>query len=996
MKRISSILVCLAFMSLTAFAQDIQIAGKVTSADDGSLLPGVAVQIKGTSTGTATNIDGEYTIKAPSDAVLVFSSVGMLSQEVAVEGKSTINVVMEAEIAGLDEVIVVGYGTTTRASFVGSSSVVRSKDIEDKPVSSFDKSLQGMATGLLTSTQSGTPGSSTDVIIRGIGSINASTDPLYIVDGVPIASGDLYAYRFYTTNPLASLEPSDIESINVLKDASATSIYGARASNGVIVITTKKGREGKTKFEFNTQIGQSQRVTNNFNVLNAAEYKELIYEQWVNAGVDPAEAYASIDEMGDIDTDWPSQVFRSAWDQRYSLKASGGGEKTNFYISGNYRDQDGIVIGSGMKRYSARLNVDHKATQWLNLGFNSTAVYTDIWGGAGEGYYADPVTSCFFVPPIYPVKNDDGTYFQEIPENLDYNPVSSALVDKNGSNQKRYLGNVYVEMELLKGLKFKSSGGADYFLMGEDLYWSPLTPSGEGYNGYSEYASTERFNWIVTNTLNYNRSFNVHNVSVLLGQEAQKLSVFSTAVAAQNFPSPRFVTLVNAAEPLTASSSLEGASLASFFARADYNFDNKYYFSLSGRRDGSSRFGANNRWANFGSVGASWRITQESFMSGLTFIDDLRIRASYGTSGNQEILAYTTSGDPYNDYYPSMGLYIYGQDYNGQPGSGLSQLENPDLQWEKNETMNLGLDFTIIHGRISGTVEYYIKNTNDLLLLVPISSTTGVRTIMKNVGAMQNRGVEIQLGAAIIDADFKWNVSANVSFNQNEVTALNNDEPIYDGATRQRAEVGHSYRTFYLERWAGVNPADGSAMWYDADGNPVMNYADAEKVLLDAKADPDFFGSFSSTFSYKGVNLSCQFYGMYGNSIFNNSDRYLSSDGGGTANVDRRQLGRWQEPGDITDVPKRIDGASWSNKNSTRHLEDGSYLRLKNVTLSYNIPKSVLQKIKVDGLRVYVSGDNAYTWTKFSGWDPESSLDGTSWFKYPNAKTYSVGLDLTF
>lgn len=996
MKRIASILVCLAFIGLSAFSQGIQITGKVTSADDGSALPGVSIVVKGTTTGTATNIDGNYTISAPSDAILVFSSVGMMTQEVPVEGRTTIDVVLETEIAGLDEVIVVGYGTSTRASFVGASSIVQAKDIEAEPVSSFDKSLQGKATGLLTSTQSGTPGSSTDIIIRGIGSINASTDPLFIVDGVPIASGDLYAYRFYTTNPLASLEPSDIESITVLKDASATSIYGARASNGVIVITTRKGREGKTRFEFSTQIGKSQRVTDNFEVLNAAEYKELIYEQWVNAGIDPAEAYADIEEMGDLDTDWPSEVFRSAWDQKYSLKASGGSEKTGFFISGNYRDQEGIVIGSSMKRYSARVNIDHKATKRITLGFNSTAVYTDIKGAAGEGYFADPVTSCFFIPPVYPVRNEDGTYFQDIPENLDYNPVSSALLDKNGSNQKRYLGNAYVELELLKGVKFKSNAGADYFYMGENLYWSPLTPSGEGYNGYSEYASIERFNWIVTNTLNFNRTFNVHNVSVLLGQEAQKLSEFATATASSNFPSPRFETLVNAAEPLTANTSQEGASLASFFARANYNFDNRYYLSLSGRRDGSSRFGANNRWANFGSVGASWRITQENFMANLTFIDDLRLRASYGTSGNQEILAYHTDGTPYNDYYPALGLYIFGQDYNGQPGSGLSQLENPDLQWEKNENMNFGLDFVVIRGRIAGTVEYYIKNTKDLLLLVPVSSTTGVRTVMKNIGAMQNRGVEIELSATIIDTELKWNVFGNISFNQNEVTALDNDEPIYDGATRQRAEVGHSYRTFYLERWAGVNPADGSAMWYDADGNPVMDYADAEKVLLDAKGDPDFFGSAGTSLSYKGIDLSIQFYGMYGNSIFNNSDRYLSSDGGGTANVDRRQLGRWQEPGDITEVPMRIDGAPWSNKNSTRHLEDGSYLRLKNVTLSYTVPKTILQKIKVEGLRIYLMGENIYTWTKFSGWDPESSLDGTSWFKYPNPKTYSVGLDLTF
>jgi len=757
------------------------------------------------------------------------------------------------------------------------------------------------------------------------------------------------------------------------------------------VITTKRGRQGGTQFNFNTQIGIAERVTDNFEVLNAAEYKELVYEQWVNAGVDPAVAYADIQEMGDIETNWPSEVFRSALEQRYSLSANGGTEKTSFYISGNYNDQEGIVIGSDFQRYSARLNVDHNATDRIKVGFNSTASYTKASGGAGEGYFADPVTSSFFVPPIYPVKNEDGSYFFDIPENLNYNPVASALMDLNRNDQKRYLGNAYAEIELLKGLKYKFVGGIDYFDLGEWLFWNPNTPSGQGYNGYSEYAGFERSNWIVTNTLRYNKIIDVHTIDVMLGQEAQKTHEFSTFTATSQFPTDRVTTMINGAEPLTASSTEEGASLASFFANANYNFDNRYYLSVSGRRDGSSRFGANNRWANFGSVGASWRITQESFMAGLTMVDDLRLRASYGTSGNQDLLS---DGDP--DYYPALGLYNYGQDYNGSPGSGLAQLENPDLRWEKSINMNVGLDFVVVSGRIAGTVEYYIRNTEDLLLEVPISSTTGVTTIWKNIGAIQNKGWEFTLTTRNVDSEFKWITSLNMSFNKNEVMALNEDEPIENTITRQRIEVGHPMRTFYMVRWAGVNPADGTAMWYDEDGNPVMSYADADKVLLDYKADPDFFGSFTNTFSYKGINLDVQFYGVYGNAIFNNSDRYLSSDGGGTANVDRRQLDRWQEPGDITAVPRRVDGASYSNKNSTRHLEDGSYLRLKNVTLSYNLPRNLIQKIKIDGLRIYLTGENAYTWTNFTGWDPEGNLDGTSWFAYPNARTYSVGLDLTF
>lgn len=990
MKRITSIVVCLWLFAVIAIAQDIQVTGKVTSADDGSILPGVSVYIKGTTTGTTSDINGTYSLDVPADATLVFSFIGMKTVEVPVNSMNTIDIALESDVTGLEEVIVVGYGVTTKASFVGSSSVVKSDEISIVPTSSFEKTLQGNVTGLLASSSSGTPGSNTNILIRGIGSINASTEPLFIVDGVPVASGD-YAQRQATTNALASIDPSDIESITVLKDASATSIYGARASNGVIVINTKKGKEGKTIFEFNSQVGVSERVTDNFEVCSPDEYKELIYEQWVNSGVSPEVAYSKISNMGNIETNWMDEVFRKGIDQKYSLSARGGNEKTRFFISGNYRNQEGIVIGSDFKRYSTRLNIDHNANDRIKIGLNNTISYTSANGASGGGYYSDPITSAFFVPPVYPVFNEDGTYFQEIPENINYNPVSSALLDQNRNDQKRYLGNMFSEVKIIEGLLYKLSAGIDHFSLGEWLYWNPKTPSGEDYEGYSEYASLERSSWVVTNTLNYNKQIESNSINVLLGQEAQKINEFSTYTATSKFPSDKVTTMVNGAEPLTASSSEQGASLASFFGNINYNYENKYYLTLSGRMDGSSRFGTNNRWANFGSVGASWRLSRENFISAVQQINDLKLRASYGTTGNQEIL--DADGNP--DYYPALGLYIYGQDYNSTPGSGLSQLENPDLRWERNTTMNVGLDFGIFN-RLSGTIEYYIKNTKDLLLRVPISSTTGVTTIMQNVGSMQNKGWELTLTSRNMVSEFKWTTSVSLTSNKNKVTKLNNDEPIYNSSTRQRAEIGKPYRSFYLERWAGVNPADGSAMWYDEDGNPVMDYSKADKVLLDKTADPIIYGSFVNTFSYKGVSLNIRFYGVYGNSIFNNSDRYLSSDGGGTANIDRRQLNRWQEPGDITSVPKRVDGASWSNKNSTRHLEDGSYLRLKTITLAYDLPKSIVESMKLEKLNVFVSADNYFTWTNFTGWDPEGNINGTSWFAYPNPKTISVGINLGF
>jgi TonB-dependent starch-binding outer membrane protein SusC len=991
MKKIASIVVCLSLFGLYAAAQDIQVKGEVVSTEDGLVLPGVSIYVKGTTTGTTTDINGSYSINVPADATLVFSFVGMKTIEVPVNSQNSLDVTMESDATGLDEVIVVGYGTTTRASFVGSSSVVKSEEISVAPTSSFEKALQGNVTGLLASSSSGTPGSNTKIIIRGIGSITASTDPLYIVDGVPVASGN-YAQRQATTNALASIDPADIENVYVLKDATATSIYGARASNGVVVIETKKGQQGKTVFDFNSQVGVASRVTDNFKVCSVDEYKELVYEQWVNSGVSKEAAYSKIKDMGDAETNWTNEIFRSGVDQKYSLSARGGTEKTSFYVSGNYRNQEGVVIASDFKRYSSRLNVEHTANDRIKFGLHSTVGYTSANGGSGGGYFSDPVTAAFFVPPVYPVYNEDGSYFQDIPENSNYNPVSSALLDQNKNDQKRYLGNAYTEIKIMKGLNYKINAGLDHFYLGEWTYWNPHTPSGEDYEGYSEFASLERNSWVVTNTLNYSKLIGNHSLNALVGQEAQKIYEFSTFTATSKFPSDKVSTMVNGAEPLTASSEDQGAALASFFGYVNYNYENKYYLTVSGRMDGSSRFGANNQWAGFGSVGGSWRISKENFLSGISLINEMKLRASYGTTGNQEIL--DEDGNP--DYYPAIGLYEYGQDYNSTPGSGIKQLENPDLKWEKNTSMNFGLDFAILSNRLSGTVEYYIKKTDNLLLRVPISSTTGVTTIMQNVGSMENKGWEITLTSRNFDSDFKWITSVNLTANKNKITKLNNNEPIYDGDTRQRAQVGKPYRSFYLERWAGVNPADGSPMWYDADGNPVMDYSKAEKVLLDKTADPTLYGSFTNTFIYKGVSLNVRFYGVYGNSIFNNSDRYLSTDGSGTRNMDRRQLGRWQNPGDNTSVPKRVDGASWSNKNSTRHLEDGSYLRLKTVTLSYSIPKSIVERMKLAKLSVYLSADNYYTWTNFTGWDPEGNLDGTSWFAYPNAKTLSVGIDLSF
>lgn len=1000
MKRIANVLLFVLFVGSGMLQAQVTITGTVTGAPDGSPLPGVSVIVQGTFLGTSTNIDGQYTLQIPEDAlVLEFSYIGYQDMVITIDEQRVISPVMQPEAIGLDEVVVVAYGTANRGEIAGSATSVTADEIKNVPVTSIDKSLQGKSTGLLTSSTSGQPGSKNSVIIRGIGSINASTEPLYIVDGIPVATGNL-DQRQYNTNALSTINPADIASFTILKDAAATSLYGAKAANGVILITTKKGMEGKTIYNFNSQVGWSNRVTENFRVLNKAEYRELMYEQKINAGISPGDAYAKVMALGDGNTNWVDEAFKTGFMHQYDLSARGGSELINFFASGSYLNQEGIVIGSDFERMSGRLNLSFQASERVKVGFNNYTSFARQNGTSGSGTYSDPVTSAFFIPPVETVYNQDGTFNDDIPVNLDFNLVQSVDEDEHKNEITKYMNNGFVEVDILDGLQYKFNSGIDYYHIKGFEYWNQNNPNGETYKGFAEESQLRKTTWIATNTLNYKKSLmEAHNLDVLMGQEAQKTLEVSSVISNSEFPNDKMRTLASGAKPLDAFTYEEGATLASFFGRINYNYNNKYFLVTSFRCDGSSRFGADNKWANFGSVGGIWHASKEPFLTGVRQISELRIRASIGTTGNSDILVgYDGDQMDEQDFYAARGLYTYGQDYNGKPGSGLSQLENSKLKWETNRTYNLGIDFGITN-RVFGTFEYYNKLTKDLLLRVPISSTTGQSNILDNVGSMLNRGVELELTTKNIIGEFNWSTTLNFTRNINDILTLNNGEDITTGMAgddRQIRRESFDFSTFYLVRWAGVNPSDGTALWYDKDGNPVSDYNDADKVVTDKKASPDFFGGITNKLTYKGLELSVFLYGMYGNSIYNNSDRYLSSDGGGEANVDARQLNRWTTPGQITSVPKRIDGASWSNKNSTRHLEDGSYLKIKNLTIAYNLPTNVIEQLRLTNARFYIQSDNTYTWTNFSGWDPETTLRGTSWFAYPNAKTFVIGIDLTF
>ena len=990
MKKLTIFLAFLLFAGFQVAAQ-MQISGTVTSAEDGLSIPGVSVVVKGNETiGTTTDIDGKYSLTVPSEAqALVFTFVGMKAQEVIIGGRSVIDVQLEEEVLEMDEVVVVAYGVQKKASFTGSASTVKTEKLEKKPVTSFEKALQGNLAGVQVNATSGQPGASTSIRIRGTGSINAGNEPLYVVDGVPIISGDLYDendFDFnFSTNALSSFNPEDFESVTVLKDAAATAIYGSRASNGVILITTKSGKAGDTKINFSYQTGFSTRTNQIFDVLNRDEYKEYRYESLVNAGTPTYEAQAEVDSYGDTDTDWVKEVLKGGRSDDIQLSAKGGNEKTQFYISGGYFNQEGIVIESGLKRYTFRTSVDNQATKRLKIGAKVTASYSEQYNSLGAGAYADPVTSMYFVPPTEPIYNEDGSYNQVIEANLNYQPVAVANLDELSITYTRGLGTVYAEYDIIEGLKYKINYGMDWILTQNDDYRNPNCPTGDTYGGLLYKASIERYVQTVTNTLSYHKTFNEnHNLSLLAGQEAQSSETNILTATGNNFPTDQVRTLASAAEPRSVYSSIEGYSLASYFANMNYDYLGKYYLSASFRRDGSSRFGADNRWANFWSVGFAWRITEESFID-ISFLDNLRLKGSYGTSGNSDI-----------GNYAARGLYSYGYSYDGNPGSAPYQLQNPELKWEKNKNWDIGLDIGVLNNRINLTVDYYYRTTSDLLLEVPISKTTGFEDIWQNIGSMLNRGFEFELNTVNLNGELKWFTDFNIAFNHNEVLELNNGEDIIKD-THYMIREGESFYSFWKQEWAGVNPADGSPMWRTSDGDIVSNIGDADFQIM-GDAIPDFTGGFTNRFEYKGVDLSIFFNFSYGNDIYNNSKRYLLHDGaGGISNGSAEILDRWQEPGDVTEVPKLIAGGNNNSSNhSSRYIEDGSYLRLKTVSLGYTFPSKITDKVKLNTLRIYARGENLYTWTEFSGLDPEQAINGQAWFTYPMARTITFGIDIGF
>ncbi len=1007
MKRLVFLLVCLFIGMGMMTAQDRQVAGTVVD-ESGEPVIGASVVVRGTTMGTVTDLDGKFVLNVSESATtLTVQYLGMSDQEVAVAPDVT--VVLHPSVRELDEVVAIGYGTARRSSFVGALSSVRSDRIEGLPVASLDQALKGNIAGLTANTGTGQPGADTKVIIRGRGSITAGTDPLYVIDGVPMLTGDFSTWKSNELEnssngsifgAMANLNPNDIESVSVLKDASATSIYGARAANGVIVITTKQGRQGKTQFNFTAQAGFSSRANTKFKMLNRDQFLELAEESYLNYyGESGREilhgelnnAYRKDAEGNFYNTNWLKEAFRTnALTQSYDLSATGGSKNTTYFLSLARFDQEAILRWGRFERTSARVNLGHQANKWLKIGVNATYSYTkQDTPPTSDAYYTNPIAGALALTPLDSPFEADGVTFNHSPVgNSGVNFVEANTYNTLEQYVNRLIGSVFAEILFAKDLTFKSLYGYDLMIMDENEYDDPRATgtSADNVGRASRYNTNVRvWNW--ANTLNYNLILKEkNNIGVMLGTEAQIHSEYFMGTSVEGFPSYKIRHASAGATPVEGYGEPQESRLISYFTRADYNFAHRYYFSGSFRYDGSSKFGKNNRFAPFWSLGASWNISEESFMKKYDWLDQLRIRSSYGTTGNSDI-----------EFYESYGLYEF-DSYNGASASAPYQLANPDLKWETTASFNVVVDFRVLN-RLSGTLEFYNRKTTDLLLKVPLSRTTGFEDQMQNVGSVQNRGVEITLSAdAIRTKDFTWTIDANWAHNANKVLKLNHEdgEIPWGSSERKLLQAGKDMFQYKLVRYAGVNPADGAQMWYDADGELAFTRDYATMAVTGVgSAAPKGTGGLTNTFRYKDFDLSVFFFYQYGNKIFDNAAYLYRTDGSTfTSNEVTDQLNRWQKPGDMSENPKRT--ILNTAQVSTRYLFDGSYIRLKNLRLGYTLPKILTEKMSVSSLRLFVQGQNLLTITDYPGMDPDVPWDGEAFYAYPAAKTWTVGVDIKF
>jgi len=1014
MRKILLLGLTLFLVNAMAFAQGRVVTGTVTSLEDGMGVPGATVLVKGTTIGTATDIDGKYSINVPAGSnVLVFTFVGLISQEVNIGNRSTINVALDADVTALSEVIVTGYGTQPKREVTGAVSSVKGDAIQNLPLQSFDRALQGRAAGVQVRSSNGLPGGAVNIRIRGVGSVNAGNEPLFIVDGVQLNNQSNAS--FTQSNPLAFLNPNDIESMEILKDAASAAIYGSQAANGVVIITTKKGKQGKAKFEFNAFSGETQPMKY-LDVLGGSEWYAMRRDAFKNSGNTLPEANA-LSNMGVLPSnwqtltrpaldalglalptyDWQREVMGAGRLQNYEMSVSGGDEKTTFFLSGSYNYQEASFKPVDFERGTVRIALTHQATKRLSIetNLNLSTFQQNVPFAVSGSFLGSPAFSSSAVLPHNAIYNEDGTYNTAIRGVLGQNVV---LVNEYNSGLQRTntaVGNLITNYKIANNLTFRSLFGLDYRLLQGDNYRDPRTPDGAGVIGRSSVQSDWRTRFITTQTLNWNKTFNgVHNVSAIAGVEYLSETREGISGSGIGFPTFQFRTIQSAATPENITGFWTGYRRASAFTSANYDYKKKYLLTLTARYDGSSRFGAENRYGLFPSVRVGWSLVEEEFLKNSSTVSEMKLRASYGLTGNDQI-----------GNFAARGLYGGGGNYSGSAGIVPSSLANLGLSWETNNTLNFGFDFGFFENRLTGSIDAFDRRTKDLLLDQPILWTNGFGGIANNVGELQNRGLEFEVSTVNIDkGGFRWNTSFNITKIDNQVVSL------YGGLQFLPANPGIAVGqpvgrdgggAIFAAEYAGVNPATGRPMWLDINDNITYLPLAADRRYFGSNLGT-VFGGMNNNFSYKGFELTTFFTYEYGGIGSDGQYGFLRENGTRlTLNALREVNDRsWRTPGQITDIPRNLalgggNEARGASRNSgTAALLKYDFIRLSQLTIAYSFKPSLVSRIGLSRARIYAQGVNLWTYTDYPGYDPEFTGAGTG--QVPLTKSYTLGVQIGF
>lgn len=980
MKQYHKIFFALLFFCQLAFSQTI-ISGKVT--DNNNLpLMGVSVILQGSSIGTTTDFDGKYSLSDNIDenAILSFSYIGFEQQEIVIGNRSTINVQLIEETDYLDEVVVVGYGSQLKKDITGAVATIDSESFESRPNIQVGSLLQGQSSGVQVLSSSGKPSAGFSVRVRGTNSINASSEPLYVVDGVP-------------TNDTRSINPSDIDAITVLKDASSAAIYGAQGANGVVLITTKRGTTSKPTVSIDTYTGFSQ-AWNTLPVLNGEQYRDLMTEM----GQNPRAGW----DFYTARTDWQNEIFQNGFSSNYQASVSGKSASTNYFVSAGYLSQEGAVRSSELQRRNFKINLEQDINDWLKVGSRlAYTVYRDVDVNDNNSINQGGVLlGALSTPPIIGVYNADGTFTSNPFQNWE-NPLASTDGLDREFNDQRFLGNVYLEAIFLDGFKYRFNYGIDN---NNGVYDSFLDPFRTGYGvaigGEAIHSTSKKSYYIVENTLSYSKVFNKHNVEALVGSVAQKFRYEGSDITTRNFASDAITTPSGGAEIMSASAWKSERSNASFLSRINYSYADKYLITANFRADGSSVFGSDQRWGYFPSFSLGWRVSNEKFFGENTFVNDLKIRAGWGVVGNDNIDAYSYFGRVGTGAnYPIGGA--------AQPGTYPASIENLELKWEEAEQTNIGIDVSLFNNRVSLTADAYIKKTKDLLLNAPLPTSTGFDSATRNIGEIENKGLEFALNTSNIETEnLSWNTGFNISFNRNEVVDLVGQELLQGGIAGGRGEPslvreGEPLGTLYGYVFGGVDPATGDAYYIDVNGESTFAPKPEDRTII-GDANPDFYYGLTNSINYKGFGLFVFLQGTQGNDMLNVT-RIETEGMIDPKNQSFAVVNRWRQPGDITNIPR----ASWSNSDnsrvSTRFIEDGSYLRFKTITLSYDLSQNILDKLGITSLKIYGTGENIFTITNYSGFDPEvnayggsNTIQGIDFGTYPQTRNLILGINVTF